>query len=108
MTLSARVAVNVVVPKIEEVFPWVQHLTENEQAQFWDELLTAFHNAMQSGDWPALKQALEDWKATAEVKAVPTLESALLQDVRRGEWVNWNHARASLHHRGRKKGAQRS
>ena len=35
MTLSARVAVNVVVPKIEEVFPWVQHLTENEQSQFW-------------------------------------------------------------------------
>ena len=108
MTLNVNVLTQVVVPKIEEAFPWVQYLTESEQADFWSDLVAAFRNAMQSGEWLVLKQTMDDWKATAEVKSVPELEAALTRNIRHGDWVSWDDARLPLQNRNRKKSAQRS
>jgi hypothetical protein len=83
----------VVAPQLAEVFPWVEFLTEAEQTDFWTELITELRRALTQGDWTELKQVIDEWKATAEVKAHPALEATLTQHPSRGDWVNWEEAR---------------
>lgn len=60
------------------IFPWIEHLNEEEIVEFRDELLAKFDSAACYGKWADFEEMLEDWKATAEVNSNPEIAEALL------------------------------
>ncbi len=62
------------------IFPWIEHLNEEEVVEFRDELLAKFNSAAREGKWGDFGEMLEDWKATAEVNSNPKITEALLAE----------------------------
>ncbi len=62
------------------IFPWIEHLNEEEIAEFRDELLLKLDSAAREDKWADFEEMLEDWKATAEVNSNPEIAKALLAE----------------------------
>lgn len=73
--------------KESRVFPWLKYLTEENSQQFHRQLLACFNEAIKTGDWLAIDELLDDWKATAEVAASPALSRELTAKEKPSEYV---------------------
>ena len=62
------------------IFPWIEHLNEEEIVEFRDELLVKLNSAACEDKWADFEEMLEDWKATAEVNSNPEVAEALLAE----------------------------
>jgi|SRR3972149_9774869 len=70
-----------------KAFPWVKHLDNNEREQFFTELIETFQKSVDSDDWLAFENMLEDWKATAEAESNPETVKALQPKKKTDEYV---------------------
>lgn len=61
------------------IFPWIEHLSNEERDEFYNELLNCAMESTINNDWSLIEQLIEDWKATAEVNSSPTLARTLLE-----------------------------
>jgi|GEM_PF-1277962 len=60
-------------------FTWLKHLDAEEQAEFLSDLLKAVFTAQQIGHWTPVTELIEEWKATANLRADPLVMAALEQ-----------------------------
>lgn len=70
-----------------KVLPWLEFLSDENQANFHEELLNTALKATLSGDWDTVEELIQDWKATAEVESNPQLAKALLNEGNPSEYV---------------------
>jgi hypothetical protein len=96
-TLAQEVVTKTVIEKAETLFPWLEALTTDEAQTFYTDFFEAIQQAIQSGDWSGVQTTIEDWQATAEVMADPTLATTLSQPIEAGDWDDWEHVSADLH-----------
>lgn len=82
--------------RLPPVFAWLAHLDEEEQAEFYRELLETVLAAGTDGEWSRVSALLDDWKATAEIRADPDLTTTLTEPVADQEWIPWENIRARL------------
>jgi len=54
---------------IDEVFPWVRHLSESERSCFVDELVTALSGEAEPAIDGTAREVIAGWSATARIKA---------------------------------------
>ena len=55
------------------VFPWIEHLDEDEIKEFTDELLVTFQEAVQCEKWGNFEAMLKAWIDTAVAKTNPEI-----------------------------------
>jgi len=80
-------------------FAWLSHFSAEEIAQFLSELLTALNQSQQSGDWIFVSDVIEAWKATANIKADPSVGAGVkqgLSELSAGQGVSWMELREEL------------
>jgi len=80
-------------------FAWLKHLDGEEQVEFFGDLLKAVLTAQQSGYWAPVTELIEEWKATANVRADPLVMEALeraRQERAQGEVVSLSALRQEL------------
>lgn len=63
---------------VAEVFPWVRHLSVNEQAEFAAELTAALSDAAELGIDTTAGEVIAGWRATARIKADKSLYTQAL------------------------------
>ncbi|HFD40102.1 MAG TPA: hypothetical protein ENJ31_09715 [Anaerolineae bacterium] len=66
-----------ILPSMRRIFPWIDDLVAEDQLLCVTELLAAFARYRESGDAAPLREALEGWKATADIEAVPSFMASL-------------------------------
>jgi prevent-host-death family protein len=78
---------------------WLRHFSARHLAEFFAELLDTLLKAQQTEDWGAVTEAIESWKATANIEA----DSALVQavddgqlDLQEGRGTSWSALRQEL------------
>lgn len=59
-------------------FPWVAYLSDALKEECTKELLNAYRKSDAKDDWTILQDAIDDWKATAEVESNPKLAKILM------------------------------
>ncbi len=64
-----------------DVFPWIKHLSEEEIADFYGELLSTFKDITHSRNWLALEEVISSWQATAEAITNPEMLELLNSDL---------------------------
>ncbi|HVW41581.1 MAG TPA: hypothetical protein VHC18_09545 [Amycolatopsis sp.] len=82
---AARALRNVLVHLAPEVaaaalldeFPWVDVLSEEDQAQFVTDFIRSVQASAELGQWSVLAQTITEWKSTASIHADPVLRSKL-------------------------------
>lgn len=80
-------------------FAWLKHLDAEEQAEFFSDLLKAVLTAQQMGHWMPVGELIEEWKATANIRADPLVMEALekaRQERAQGEVVSLSVLRQEL------------
>ena len=80
-------------------FAWLKHLDGEEQVEFFGDLLKAVLTAQQIGYWTPVAELIEEWKATANVRADPLVMEALeraRQERAQGEVVSLSALRQEL------------
>lgn len=82
--------------RLPSAFAWLAHLEEEEQAEFYRELLETVLAAATDGDWSRVSALFDDWKATAEIRADPDLTATLTEPLADQEWTPWENIRARL------------
>lgn len=60
--------------------PWAAYLKSADRRIMLRELLSAYEESFVKDDWAIIQNAIDDWKATAEVESSPALAKALLAD----------------------------
>jgi hypothetical protein len=68
-------------------FPWLQYLGDKEKKEFYDEYLEAIGMAMETHEWEAVEQLVEEWKATALIMKDPALVKELTKETNSSEYV---------------------
>ncbi len=96
--LGQEAVTRTVIEKAESLFPWLEALAVDEIQAFYTDFFAAIEQAIQAGDWSGVQKTIEDWQATAEVLADSTLTTTLSQPIEAGEWDDWEHINAALHH----------
>jgi hypothetical protein len=69
------------------IFPWAESLSEEEKAEFHNEILDCVRQATATGDWSSIENLLDDWKATALVESNPKIAGALLEKEARSKYI---------------------
>lgn len=82
--------------RLPPALDWLAHLDEEEQNEFYRELLETVLAAGADGEWSRVAVLLDDWKATAEIRADPDLTTILTEPVADQEWSAWEDIRARL------------
>jgi hypothetical protein len=80
-------------------FAWLRHFSAEETAEFFFELLDALNHSYFSGNWSAVTEVIETWKATANIKADPTVVSGVeqgMKELAEGQGVGWDELRGEL------------
>ena len=80
-------------------FCWLRHFTARHLAEFLTELLETLLQAQQTGDWGAVNEVIDGWKATANVEADPALPEAVdqgLRELQEGGGTSWTALRQEL------------
>jgi hypothetical protein len=54
---------------VDEVFPWVRHLSESERSDFVEELVVALSDAAELSIDGNAREVIAGWRATARIKA---------------------------------------
>jgi hypothetical protein len=84
---------------LPQSFSWLKHLSAEEMAEFFTELLETISNSHEMGDWTAIDDVLESWKATANISAAPTVAAELeqgLSELQEGQGMSWDALRKEL------------
>jgi len=61
--------------------------------------LDALNQSHFTGNWAAVTEVIESWKATANIKADPTIAAGVeegIQDLAAGRGVGWDELRGEL------------
>lgn len=80
-------------------FIWLKHLDSDEQADFFSGLLKRIPVAIKTNDWSPVSEWVEEWKATANIYADPTIARAVAQgrkELDTGNFIDWESLRAEL------------
>lgn len=80
-------------------FAWLEHFSAEETAEFFFELLDALNHSHFSGNWSAVTEVIETWKATANIKADPAVVAGVEQgmsELAEGQGVGWDELRGEL------------
>lgn len=80
-------------------FAWLKHFSAEELAEFFAELLDALHHSQYNADWSAVTDVIENWKATANVKADSTSVADVdqgLAELKDGQGMSWTELRGEL------------
>ena len=80
-------------------FVWLKHFTAEEIAEFFTELLEALNQSEQTQDWSLVSDVIEGWKATANIKADPTVSAAVdqgLAELADEQGVSWDALKKDL------------
>jgi len=59
---------------------WARSLDQEECLEMQQELVNALETAVATGDWSAYDEAIEAWRATADVLSNPDLTARLLSE----------------------------
>jgi hypothetical protein len=84
---------------LPEDFVWLKHFSARYLAEFFTELLDALQQGQQTGDWTAVTDVIESWKATADIEADPIVAEAVdegLLELKDGHGVSWSSLRQEL------------
>lgn len=84
---------------LPESFVWLKHFSSEELAEFFAELLDAMYRGQRDGDWSSVTDVIENWKATANIEADPTVVSGIeqgLAELEEGQGISWTELRAEL------------
>jgi len=68
-------------------FPWAAYLSDDLKEDFTKELLDAYGESDAKNDWSILQDAIDDWKATAEVESNPKLAKILMMKGNPSQYV---------------------
>ena len=80
-------------------FVWLKHLSSEELAEFFTELMDAMYQSQRDGDWSSVTNVIENWKATANVEADLTVVAGIeqgLAELEKGRGISWTELRAEL------------
>jgi hypothetical protein len=80
-------------------FAWLKHFSAEEIAEFFVELLEALNRSQYSGNWSSVTEVIEAWKATANIKADPTVATGVEQgmtELAEGQGMSWTELRGEL------------
>jgi prevent-host-death family protein len=78
---------------------WIRHFSAKYLAEFLTELLAALPQAQNTGNWGAVDEVLESWKATANIEADPALAETVdegLSELQQGRGTTWADLRREL------------
>ncbi len=81
--------------KLPPAFGWLRNLDEQEQAEFYRDLLETVLSVARGGAWSQVTKLLREWKATAEIAPNSELAQNLqqgLRDMRAGRIRPWDEA----------------
>jgi hypothetical protein len=84
---------------LPEDFAWLKHFSARHMAEFFTELLDALQHGQQTGDWVAVSDVIESWKATANIEADPIVSESVdegLLELKDGHGVSWSTLRQEL------------
>lgn len=84
---------------LPEGFAWLKHFSSEELAEFFTELLDAMYQSQRDGDWSSLADVIENWKATANIEADPTVIAGIeqgLAELEEGQGISWAELRTEL------------
>jgi len=85
--------------RLPDDFGWLRHFATHHIAQFFNELFDALRRSLETGDWAGVTDAIENWKATAEIEASPELHDAIETGVTQlatDDTVSWSQLRQKL------------
>lgn len=71
---------------------WIRQFSAKYLAEFLAELLAVLLQAQKTGDWNAVDEVLESWKATANIEADPAVAEWVdegLRELQEGRGTNW-------------------
>ena len=80
-------------------FAWLKHFSAAEIAEFFAELLEALTRSQFAGNWAAVTEVIEAWKATANIKADVTVTNEVdqgLLELAQGRGKSWDELRGEL------------
>ncbi len=80
-------------------FAWLKHFSAEETAEFFFELLDALHHSHFSGNWSAVTEVIESWKATANIKTDPIVAIGVEQgmtELAKGQGISWVQLQGEL------------
>jgi len=80
-------------------FVWLKHFSSEELAEFFAELLDAMYQGQGEGDWSSVADVIENWKATANIEANPSVVAEIeqgLAELEEGQGISWMELRAEL------------
>jgi hypothetical protein len=80
-------------------FAWLKHFSAEDIAEFFFELLDALNRSQYAGNWSAVTEVIEAWKATANIKADSTVTDEVeqgLAELAVGQGKNWEELRGEL------------
>ena len=78
---------------------WLRRLSARHLAEFLTELLDTLLQAQRTGEWGAVNEVIEGWKATANVEADSALAEAVdqgLLELEEGPGTSWSALRREL------------
>ena len=73
-------------------FVWLKHFSSEELAEFFSELLDAMYQGQCDGDWSSVADVIENWKATANIEADPSVAAGIeqgLTELEEGQGISW-------------------
>jgi len=80
-------------------FVWLKHFSSEELAEFFAELLDAMYQSQHAGDWSSVADVLENWKATANIEADPSVVARIeqgLTELEEDQGISWAQLRTEL------------
>jgi len=77
-------------------FVWLKHFSSEELAEFFAELLDAMYRGQHDGDWSSVADVIENWKATANIEADPSVVAGIEQGLAELEENQGRRVLASL------------
>jgi hypothetical protein len=80
-------------------FAWLKHFSAEEIAEFFAELLDALNHSQFAGNWSSVTEVIEAWKATANIKADPTVATEVEQgiaELAEAQGMSWTELRGEL------------
>jgi hypothetical protein len=80
-------------------FVWLKHFGSEELAEFFTELLDAMYQSQRDGDWSPVTNVIENWKATANIEADPSVVAGIeqgLAELEQGQGISWAQLRTKL------------
>ena len=85
--------------RLPDDFDWLRHFETHHIAKFFNELFDALRQSLETGDWAGVTEAIENWKATAEIEASSELQEAIATGVNQlaaDDTIGWPQLRQEL------------